>query len=245
LRSLVVRDLKVKYQRSMLGLIWTLLNPLLTVTIFIAIFTHVIRIQMNHYWAFLISGFFVWNFIQQSLYHATSILRDNASLNRSVYFPREILILSAALSKFAEFLVEIAIVLAALAVFHHHSVPTGWLALPLMFVIQVILTLGLMLPLAVVSVLFYDVQQAIPVAIMSLFYLSPVFYSVDLIPSAARSLYYLNPLVGLLEMFHIVIYQGTWPPFNLVGSAGLTAIIVNLVGYAIFKRYRQACVEIA
>jgi len=123
LRSLTVRDLKVKYQRSLLGLVWTLLQPLLNIVILVAVFSYIVRIEMHNYWAFLISGFFAWNFISLALNHATSLIIGNAALSRSVYFPREILVLSAASSKLVEFLFEIAIVIVVLLVFHFESIP--------------------------------------------------------------------------------------------------------------------------
>jgi ABC-type polysaccharide/polyol phosphate export permease len=244
-RRLVMRDIKVKYQRSVLGLVWTLLNPLITVAILTAVFTYVIRIPTGRYWAFLVSGFFVWNFLQQTLYHSTSILRDHATLNRSVYFPREVLVLSAALSKLVEFLIELGIVLAVLALFHHGGIPASWVALPALVLVQLVFAVGLMLPLAVVSVLFHDVQQAMPIVIMSLFYLAPVFYPVDLIPPAAQPYYRLNPVVGLLELFHRVLYDGVFPDATLLAAVAAAAGALCFIGYRIFRRYREVCVEIA
>ena len=79
LRNLVARNLKVKYQRSVLGFLWTLLNPLLTVGVLVMVFTFVVRVQIENYWAFLLSGYFVWNFISQSLNSATFVLAEHAS----------------------------------------------------------------------------------------------------------------------------------------------------------------------
>jgi len=245
LRSLVVRDLKVKYQRSLLGLIWTLLNPLLTVAILVTVFRYVIRIQIVHYWAFLISGFFVWNFVQRTLYHSTTILRENASLSRSVYYPQEVLILSTSFSKLVEFLLEMAIVMIVLAVFHHRSVPSSLVLFPVIVAIQLIMAIGLMLPLAVFSVLYYDPQHALPVVITSLFYISPVFYPVAMIPETVRFVYYLNPVVGVLELFHKVLYEGNWPSTTLLASVSVAALVICAAGHAVFRRYKEICVEIA
>ena len=125
------------------------------------------------YWAFLISGLFAWNFIQRTLYHATTILRDHASLNRSVYFPPEILILSAPCRNWSEFLIELAIVTLVLVVFHHHAVPSSLILFPVIVAILLVMAIGLMFPLAVLSVLYYDLQHALPIVITSLFYICP------------------------------------------------------------------------
>jgi len=245
MRSLVIRDIKVKYQRSLLGLLWTFLNPLMTMGILITVFTYVVRIEVVHYWAFLISGFFAWNFIQRTLYHSTTILRENASLSRSVYYPQEVLILGTSFSKLVEFLLEMAIVMIVLAVFHHRSVPSSLVLFPVIVAIQVVMAIGLMFPLAVFSVLYYDLQHALPIVITSLFYITPVFYPVEMIPEAARPYYYLNPFVGVLDLFHVVLYDGVWPSATLLASVSAVALAVCAAGHAVFKRYKEICVETA
>jgi lipopolysaccharide transport system permease protein len=245
LRSLVIRDIKVKYQRSPLGLIWTLLNPLITVTILVTVFSYVIRIHIDHYWAFLISGFFVWNFISQVLSHATFLISSHASLSRSVYFPREILILSAAFSRLFEFLIEIGIVIVVLFIFHYKSFPTSIILLPVLVLAQVAMAVGLMFPIAVISVLFYDVRHALPLLITSLFYLTPVFYHASMIPWSMQVLYYLNPFVGLLTLYHTVLYEATWPSMRLLCAVSTAATVILFFGYLVFKRYKGVCVEIA
>ncbi|HEX2609433.1 MAG TPA: hypothetical protein VHK68_00390, partial [Gemmatimonadales bacterium] len=107
LRSLIIRNLKVKYQRSLLGFVWTLLNPLLTVGILVLVFSHVVRISLPDYWAFVLSGYFVWNCILQTLNTGTYIFAEHSRLTRSVSFPSEILVFSAAGSRLLEFLAEI------------------------------------------------------------------------------------------------------------------------------------------
>ncbi len=245
LRSLVIRDLKVKYQRSFLGLIWTFLNPLLTVAVLIAVFSHIIRIQIEEYWAFLISGFFAWHFIQMTLSHATTIFANHASLSRSVYFPREILILSTAVSKLVEFLIEIIIVLIVLLVFYYQWIPSSLSLLPVLIMIQLVMVTGLMFSVAVISVLFHDVQHALPIVITSFFYLTPVFYPARMIPESVRPFSFLNPFSGLLELYHQVLYEGGWPSIQLFGSVTVYAAAICLLGYWLFKRYEGICVEIA
>jgi ABC-type polysaccharide/polyol phosphate export permease len=243
--SLVIRDIKVKYQRSFLGLLWTLMNPLLTLAVLITVFSFIIRIQLPSYWAFLISGFFVWNYFQQTLHLATSLLRDNASLNRSVYFPREILILAAALSKLVEFMIEVSVVAIVLFIFHHGAIPASTLLVPVIILFQFAMAVAIMFPLAVVAVMFYDVQQALPIVIMSLFYLSPVFYPVAMVPEPIQLLYYLNPLAGILELFHAVLYDGAWPSMALVGWVAVGSTGFLALGYWVFNRFKETCVEIA
>jgi len=194
LYRLVVRDLKVKYQRSLLGLLWTLLNPLLTSLLLISVFSYVIRIQIDHYWAFVLCGYFVWNFVQQTLSNAANVMSQHGTLRRSVAFPSEILILSVTISKLVEFLVGMALVLGVLVGLHHQYLPASFVLFPLIVLIQVILSTGLMYPIATMSVMFHDVQHALPIVIFTLFYITPVFYPLAMVPEIFRPYYLVNPL---------------------------------------------------
>lgn len=244
LRSLAVRNLKVKYQRSILGFVWTLLNPLLTLTVLAAVFTYVVPMPMERFWAFLLSGWFVWSFLLQMISSGTWVLIEHAGLRRSVAFPSEVLVLGSTASRLVEFLVELVLVLLALALFHHGGVPASFALLPGLLVIQVLLAVGLMMPLAVLSVFYADVQHAVPVALMVLFYASPVFYSADMVPEAVRPLYLLNPVAGMLTLYQQVLYEGRFPSAGLLAGVAATSILVFLVGYAIFRRYRDVLAEI-
>ena len=199
----------MKYQRSLLGFVWTLVNPLLTVTILVVVFSHVVRIPVPDYWAFLLSGYFVWNFMLQTLNTGTYIFAEHSRLTRSVAFPSEILVFGAAGSRLIEFVAEISLILIALAVFHHHTVPVSFALLPLLIVIQLLIAVGLALPIATLSVFYYDVYHALPIALTTLFYLSPVFYPATMVPAAARDLYFLNPIAGLLTLYHDVALSGS------------------------------------
>jgi len=230
LRGLIVRNLKVKYQRSVLGFVWTLVNPLMTVAILVVVFSHVVRIALPHYWAFLLSGYFVWNFTLQTLTTGTWIFTEHSRLVRSVAFPSEILVFSAAGSRLLEFLAEISIILAVLV--------------PVLILIQILLTIGLALPIATLSVFYHDVYHALPIALASLFYLSPVFYPASMVPEAFRTLYFLNPLAGLLTLYHTVLYDGHWPSAVLLGGTAVQAALVYALGYAVFHRSASVFAEV-
>lgn len=241
---LVERNLKVKYQRSVLGFVWSLFNPLLTVMVLIAVFSYVVRIQMPHYWAFLVSGYFVFNFILQMLSTASTVLREHAQLTKSAAFPGEVLILGATLARLFEFAIALGIVLLVLAVFHHGGVPSSFAVLPVLIAIQLLLVVGLVMPIAVASVFFRDIEHALPVVVMLLFYISPVFYPVSFVPEAFRAIYRLNPLAALLSLFHTVIYEGRFPSLATTATVAAVSVAICLIGYASFTRYKSLCAEI-
>jgi ABC-type polysaccharide/polyol phosphate export permease len=243
--SLLSRDLKVKYQRSLLGFVWTLINPILVSLILITVFSVVVRIPIESYWAFLLSGYFAWNFTQQCIGASSSIFQEHASLRRNVAFPVEILVLSAALSRLIEFLVELVVVVALICYMHHGSVPASIALLPVIILIQVFIALGIMFPISVLSVMFHDIQHAIPTITLILFYMSPILYPVSYVPDAAMPWYYINPLVIPLELFHQSIYEGHFPSLTLILSAlGVSALFFS-IGYFIFSVFKNECIETA
>jgi ABC-type polysaccharide/polyol phosphate export permease len=245
LLTFVKRDLKVKYQRSALGLLWSFLSPLLLVLVLVLVFNSVLRISSDGFWAFLISGIFVWQFISGAIGRATSVLRGHGAVRRSVSFPTVIVVLSTLLALLIEFLIEIVIVMAALFIFYHSAVPMTVLLLPWLIVLLFLMAAGLMLPLSVVSVLFYDVEHIMPAILRLLFFLTPIFYPVSMIPEHLRAYFYLSPFVGMLELFHLTLYEGVWPSWELLGAMSAASIAMFLGGFWIFQRFEDTCVEIA
>lgn len=243
--GMVARNIKVKYQRSVLGFVWTLLNPLVMALVLITVFSYILRVQIDHYWAFLISGFFVWSYLSASVQAAAYTLSEHSHITRSIAFPSELLIVSAALSRLVEFGVEMLIVMVILGVWLHGAVPASYVLVPLLVVLLLALTLGLQLPIATLAVFYKDVEHALPVAMTLLFYLSPVFYPVSLIPEAMQPYYMLNPIAQLLGLFHEVLYEGEFPPLDRLASASAMVALICAAGYfLVFRRFRPMFAEI-
>ena len=244
LQKLVVRNLKVKYQRSILGFLWTLIQPVIMILIIISVFTYVVRIQIEDYWAFLVSGFFVWNFIQQCINAGSYVIMEHANMIRSVALPKVLLIVSAVLSRLIEFLLELLIVLVILLLVHHKGVPVGFLAVPVLIVLQVLLALGLALLISIPAVFYHDIQHALPLVLMALFYMSPVFYPITMVPYSFQSVYLFNPIAQILDLYHIALYQGDFPSALALSRTILTSILTVMAGYFIFNRYQSVIAEI-
>jgi lipopolysaccharide transport system permease protein len=115
---------------------------------------------------------------------------------------------------------------------------------PVLIVLQVVLAIGLALPIATLSVFYYDIYHALPIALTSLFYLSPVFYPASMVPESLRTLYFLNPVAGLLTLPHVVVYAGQWPSAGLLAGTCAATTLVWVLGYAIFHRYAASFAEI-
>ena len=243
-RQLVIRNLKVRYQRSGLGFLWLLVNPALTAGILVIVFGQIMRLDVPHYWAFLISGYFAWVFIMHTLSTSVFVIPDHAAMAKSVAVPADVFVLAAVMSRLIEFLIEIALVMILLAIFLHHGVPASFLLMPVLTVILLLLTLGLALPAVAMSVFFRDLQHGLPAALLMLMYISPVFYPGDLVPPDFRHVYYLNPVAAVLALFHETLYIGRMPSLLHLGGTAVAAVAIYLVGYAIFRRERDRFPEI-
>ena len=158
--------------------------------------------------------------------------------------PSEVLILGEVGSRFIEFAVELALALFLLSAFHHGGFPASYAMLPVLFVLLLMVTLGLVMPIATLAAYYNDVQHTMPLVLLLLFYISPVFYPPRMVPAQLLPLYHVNPVAGLLQMFQTVLYEGAFPAWsNLVGF-GAASVVVFLVGWLLFARYRRLFPEI-
>src|SRR5687768_10572733 len=244
LMRLVSRNLKMRYQRSVLGFLWALLNPLFTILILVGVFRYVVRIGVADYWAFLVSGYFAWVFLQHAVAASAGVITDHSYMTRSLAFPAEILVLSSVIARLVEFAAEIVLVVAALVIFHHHGVPASLVLLPVAVAATLLLATGVALPVAAGSVFFKDIQHAVPVALMMLGYLSPVFYPMSLVPERFHAIYLLNPVAALLTLYHEILYEGRFPAFALLMGTVASAIIACVIGVILFRRQRALFAEI-
>ena len=243
-RNLVIRNIRVKYQSSFLGFAWTLLNPLLILSILLFVFTRVVRIPIENYWAFLLSGIFVWNNVNQILTYGTMAVEEQGALVRNYFFPGEVLVMAGVTSRTIEFVVELAIVSILLVVFHLSGLTLSLAILPLLIILHLVLVLGLTLLVATLSVFYEDVRHLRPGALTALFYASPGFYSVDLVPPELRLIYVFNPVAQLLVAYQTVLYEGAFPSFSNLSILVLSATASLIIGLAVFRRYRGLFGEI-
>lgn len=236
LKNLVLRNLRVRYKGSILGFFWVLLNPLLTMLVLYVVFSQIMRIQIPQYPLFLLSALLPWTFFSSSLSDASHSIIDNANLVKKVYFPREILPVSYVLSNFINLLFSLLALLFILTVFRIQALRFIYF-LPLILIIHLIFTIGLALFLACANVYFRDVGYILGIILMFWFYLTPVFYSIDMIPQNLCSIYLLNPMVSIITMYRNVLFDGR-PPSTINISIALSVIIITLLfGYLVFKRY--------
>ncbi len=236
-RNLVVRDLKVRYKSSFLGFLWSLLNPLLMMTVFTLVFTVMMpNNNIDKFPVFILAALLPWNWCTFSINGSIGAIVSNANLIKKVYFPREILPISVVLSNMVNFLFALIVLFAMLFVFRVELTPMIAL-LPVIIVIQAIFLLGAALFLSALNVFFRDTEVIMEVAILAWFFLTPVFYDIHgLFPRYERLLYILNPMASLISSYRLVLLGGAPPDPYFLLRTFVTALAVFVIGYAFFLR---------
>jgi len=239
LRELVARDMKLRYERSVLGVAWSLLTPLAQLLVFSFIFGAVLRLGMPNYTSFLFIGLLAWSWFQLSLFEAANAITGGRQLIKQPGFPAPVLPAIPLVTHLIHFLLALPILLLFLALageleFRITALPI--LMLPLVIGLQFVLTLGLSFLVATFQVHFRDTQHVLGVLLLLLFYLSPVFYDARAIPERYWQLYRLNPLVHLIEAYRDILLRGVLPsPGSLLGL-GVLACGLLWLGYTVFMR---------
>lgn len=246
MQSLVDKDLRVRYKRSVLGFLWFLLKPLFSMAVYTVVFTRIIRFggAIEHFSLFLLTGLLPWNFFSASLSASTRTLLDNHRLIRSVYFPRAALPVAAVIANAIHMALALLVLLLLLWAWGHSPAPALICVLPALLFLCC-MTSGLSLALSIWNVYYRDVAQFLEVLLLAWFYASPVIYplGMGMLPARVESLIRFNPLSGVLEMLHSSMYNGEWPPAWSWTSGALWALVLLAMGLAVFRRYEPSVVK--
>ena len=231
------RNIRARYQQSLLGWLWAIVQPATQVTIFTVIFTLFMHVDTGDipYPVFSYVALVPWTFLAASLAEMSQTLVINMNLVTKIYFPREILPVAAMLARLMDFGVAVGLLVLLMLYYQVPAFPAGWLYLPFILAIQLVLMLGLGLASAAANVFFRDVQSLLALVVQLWFYASPIIYPVTLVPEPLRPFYFLNPMAGVLEAYRDVLLNHQLPGTYLIPSA-LVAFAVFLLGYWFFKR---------
>lgn len=247
LYNLVVRDLKVRYRNSLLGVLWSWLNPLLMMLVFTFVFNVMQNSPMRDFHIFVLSGLLPWNFFSGAVMGGIYSVVGNAHLIKKVYFPREILPLSVILSNLINFIVGLP-VLFVLALVSGVELSPWVLLLPLPILVEVIFATGIVLFLSALEVFYRDTHMIMDVGMLAWFFLTPIWYSIAQLPEQAqifgwvfspqRVLFWLNPMASIINTYQDLIYNGALTSLDFLARTLLTSVLVLVLGYAFFLRFR-------
>ena len=248
IRNLIIRDLKVRYKNSVLGILWSLLNPLLMTIVFTVVFTLMLSNRTPKYPVFFMCAYLPWSFLSDTLVGGTNSIVGNAHLIKKVYFPREVLPLSEVLSSLVNFLLALLVLFGMIFVFRVH-LSASVLLLPVVIAAQILFILGMVFFLSTANVFYRDTQHIMQIVMQAWFFLTPIFYPISIIPESATILGLqvnlqlwvrrLNPMASLVASYRDILYNGVMPGLDFLLRTVVTCVVVFLVGYLIFCRYSK------
>lgn len=209
--ELVYRDIKLRYRRSVLGILWSLISPLLQLIVLGLVFRFILPLDIENFTLFLFIGLLSWIWFQSSIMSGTASIVDNRDLIRRPYFPIGILPTVPIASNLIHFLLSLPVVFLILAL-TGNRIPATVALLPLIIVVQFLFTWSLANYLAVLEVSFRDTEHLVSVLLLLWFYLSPVFYNSEIIPEQYQPLFALNPMVHIISGYRDVLMYGQIPP---------------------------------
>lgn len=242
--NLTMREFRVRYKQTFLGAIWAILQPLSLTLIFLFVsYIRPLPSDGKPYLIFGYGGMMQWTFFATSLSMAVPSLVANASLVKKIYFPREVLPISTIMVSFVDFCVAFVVLVGMMAYYKFHvgmDIPmTPWLLLlPVIILLQVVLTLGVSFFFSAVNVTFRDVKYAIPLALQVLMFMSPIIYSAESVRQKSETLYrfyMLNPLAPIVNGYRTVLLDGAPPEWGYLGISALVSCAVCVAGYTYFK----------
>lgn len=237
---LVKRDVQVKYRQTVLGVLWVILQPVLTMVVFSIFFGRLAKLPSDGlpYPIFTYVALLPWQLFSNSILESSNSLVANQHLITKVYFPRLVIPIASVLSALVDFAVAFLVLIAMM--FFYHIPPTGTLIiLPFFILLALFCALGVGLWLSALNVQYRDVRYTIPFLAQIWFFMTPIAYSTSLVPPEWRFFYGLNPMAGVVEGFRWVLLGGEHVSFSILISSILVTGFLLLSGFRYFKRMER------
>jgi len=232
LKQLVRRDIVARYKRSVLGVAWTMLNPLGTMLIMTFVFSNLFK-SVQSYPVYILSGLIAWNFFAQGTNAAMSGLVWGGSLMQRIYLPRTIFGVSAIGTALVNLLLSVVPLLVVMLI-TQTTIHLTFLFLPISILLLTGFALGFGLLLSALAIFFPDVAEMYQILLMAWMYLTPVIYPEEIIPAQFMTIYRINPMYWMLKMFRLPVYEGVLPTLQDLWPALAWSVGMLIVGWLFF-----------
>jgi len=240
--SFAISDLKIRYKNSVLGIAWSFLEPLLMLGVLFLVFSTMFRFEIPNFPIYLLLGIITWNFFKNGTSLAMNSLTNRSFLLTQIYFPRSIPAISSCITASIMFILEL-VILGIFMVVLGYLPPITIALLPLIFILEFILIMGISLALSVLNTKFKDFEFIWLVVLQAGFFLTPIFYQFDMLPEAVQNVLQFSPMVQILTMAHHVTLYGTLPSLNSILYAVISVTVIFIIGYGIFRKFQAQIVE--
>lgn len=242
IRTFAINDLIIRYKGSLLGALWSFLEPMLMLGILYLIFSHVFKSDIENYPLYLLLGIIMWNFFARSTSSGLGSIIARTGIVKQTYFPRDILPISSCITAFLMLGVEFVVFFGFVVGFQFVP-PITILILPVLVVLLFCLTLGISFILSVLFIKFRDIQNVWNIVTYAGFFLTPVIYDISIFPEQIGELLLLNPVAQFLDIAHDAVLYGQLPSVFAISYTAIFSVGILIVGYIIFKYYDFKVIE--
>ncbi len=239
------RDIKVRYKQSFLGAAWAILQPFSLMVIFTIIFSIFAKLPSDGipYPIFSYCALLPWTFLSTSLTTGVPCFVANMSLITKIYFPREIFPIAKVFAAFVDFLVA-SIIFVGMMIYYHVPLSIHLVWIPVLIVIQIFLSLGILFFAATINVFYRDVNHVVPLVTRIWMYLTPIIYPLSLVPERFRSIYMLNPMAGIIDSYRRIILHGKPPNITYLLYALVISFSLLVISYIFFKKKEMVFADV-
>lgn len=242
LKSNVKKEIRGRYKNSILGVVWSFLNPLLQLAVYAVIFGALLAGGDPTYHIYICVALIPWTYFTTTITQAAFTIIGNGDIIKKVYFPREILPISVVTSGAVNFMISTIIILA-FVLFSGLGISKYIILYPVILLIQYILLLGISFIVSSITVYVRDLEHIIGVILMAAFYGTPIVYKLEQLPANLQILMQLNPMTHLINAYRDIFYYQQMPNFKMLGIILLIGLALTVVGYFIFKKLQKGFAE--
>lgn len=241
--SLIKRDLRGRYKASVLGFLWTFLNPLFQLLIYTLVFSVIMRSNIEQFYIYLFVGLVPWTFFSTCVSGGASCVVSQEHLIKKIYFPRIILPISFVTSAFINMLLTFLVIFAVL-IFSGFGFSLGALCfLPLIMLVEYILALGICMLTSALTVYFRDLEYILGILTMVWMYITPILYSVDIVPEEYKKIFYFNPMTPIIQAYQQILYYKQTPELETFLRVILIGLLFLIGGCVTFEKIQKRFVE--
>lgn len=244
LRNLVMRDLRLKYRGSVLGFLWSMVNPLVVVGVYTVAFSYILKVPTPAFVLYLVSGLLAWGYFAAAVSASTGAVIDSGSLVKSVCFPRAILPIATVLFNLAQFVLTCAAAIPVALLIYGLAPTWSMLAWPVLVVLQTLMCIGLALLLSTFTAFFRDIRHLLDIALQVLFWMTPIIYESKMVPPALRAVSFLSPMTPFALGYHQSLYYRHWPDATVWIAACAYASLACVIGFVVFRRHEEQFTEL-
>lgn len=243
IRNLVKKELRGRYKSSVLGFLWTFINPLCQIIIYTIVFSTIMRTGIEQFYLYLTVGMIPWMFFSSSIQGGAMCIVSQQDLVKKIYFPREVLPIAYVTSCFVNMLFCFVIVFLVLGVSGKGMNPRALIFLPIVMIVEYVLALGFAMIVSACTVYLRDLEHIVGVILQAWIYLTPIMYSIDIIPDAIKPVFRLNPMTSVIEAYHTILYYKEIPQMSNLVEALIIGSVSLVIGGIVFARLQKGFVE--